>query len=99
MQKIITKFGRNAVKFLKNQEAVIKTTPAYSLGEFINQRKRWVSKSSGYTDFWLISTSLIVYLFSFTIIASFILSAFYSGWIYIALIFFGIKLISVRILP
>ena len=93
LQKIKKNFGNRAVQFLKDPDAIVRTNPAKNLKEFLNQRKRWVSKSSGYTDFWMIFTSLGVYLFNLITLISFILSIFLTGWIEFALILFGIKFI------
>ena len=48
------------IRFLKSEAAFVKTKPPKSLGEFINQRRRWAGKSRVYTDWQLIITALIV---------------------------------------
>ncbi len=55
-------YGSEAVHFIKNEEAVLSTSPADSLKQFVNQRKRWVSKSKAYRYPWLVAVSLIVFL-------------------------------------
>lgn len=46
--------------FLKNPEAIVNTNPVKNFNQFIHQRKRWVSKSKGYKDPWLIFNALTV---------------------------------------
>ena len=93
LQKIKKNFGGKSVSFIKDQDAIVRTNPAKTLNEFFNQRKRWVSKSSGYTDFWMIITSIAVYFFSLSILLAFVLFVFYSGWIKFAVLLFCIKFI------
>ena len=38
------------IAFVKEQSAIVFTSPKESVAEFINQRKRWAAKSSSYTD-------------------------------------------------
>ncbi len=75
LHKMKKKFpGR--VAFIKNYEALVKTKPQKSLSDFISQRRRWISKSSGYQDPAIIITALIVYLFNLSILVSGVLSMF-----------------------
>lgn len=64
------------VRFLKSTLATAYTCGSPSLNEFINQRKRWVSKSGYYKDFWVIACAIIVFLFNSCILAMIILSPF-----------------------
>ena len=64
------------ISFIKNYEALVKTKPQKSLLDFISQRRRWISKSSGYQDPGIIITALTVYLFNLSILVSGILSMF-----------------------
>ncbi len=93
LQKIKKEFGGKAVSFIKDQDAIVRTNPVKSFKEFFNQRKRWVSKSSGYTDPWMVFTSISVYLFNLSIFMAFIFSVFHTGWIIFALTLFCIKFI------
>lgn len=38
------------IHFLKSHHAMVSTSPAESLSQFIKQRERWTSKAPGYTD-------------------------------------------------
>jgi cellulose synthase/poly-beta-1,6-N-acetylglucosamine synthase-like glycosyltransferase len=48
------------VAYLKSQTATVITAPANDLKSFLNQRRRWAAKAPGYTDFFLILTTLLV---------------------------------------
>jgi cellulose synthase/poly-beta-1,6-N-acetylglucosamine synthase-like glycosyltransferase len=64
------------ITFIKNYDALVKTKPQKSFLDFISQRRRWVSKSSGYRDPGIIITALIIYIFNLSILVSGILSIF-----------------------
>jgi len=49
-----------SIAFAKNENAIVTTYGAQSIKGFINQRKRWTAKSSGYKDGASIYTSLLV---------------------------------------
>jgi cellulose synthase/poly-beta-1,6-N-acetylglucosamine synthase-like glycosyltransferase len=91
--KIKKKWGSSAITFLKNSDAVVYTGAKKSFWEFISQRIRWVSKSSGYTDFSIITTALVVYLFNFGLLAGFVLGLFYYELLPVVLIIFIVKLV------
>ncbi len=57
------------IKFLKSLSALVFTNATGSFSEFINQRRRWASKSTHYADFDIILTEMVV---SFTNIILFI---------------------------
>jgi len=75
LHKMKKKFPHR-ITFIKNYEALVKTKPQKSLLDFISQRRRWISKSSGYQDPGIIITALIIYLFNLSILVSGILSIF-----------------------
>lgn len=66
------------VLFLKSPDAVVKTKPAKTLKEFLNQRIRWASKADKYTDKRITAVLVLVYLFNFWILFLGIISVFYS---------------------
>ncbi len=79
---------RNGIMFLKSTEAVVFTKPEKTLQQFINQRKRWASKSTGYRDFDIIWVSIIVFLINLSLIFNLLGSIFFHG----LLLIFGIQL-------
>jgi cellulose synthase/poly-beta-1,6-N-acetylglucosamine synthase-like glycosyltransferase len=63
MQKLWQK-NKHAVAYLKSEDAIVVTEPMQTWKSFINQRKRWASKSSVYTDSKLKAVLVFVYLFN-----------------------------------
>ena len=88
MHKILLT-GKNAVKFLKEKDAIVYTKAQENLSSFIHQRLRWVSKSTKYT---LKKVTLILsfaYLYHLTFVALLIASFFnpiYIYWILVSLL-------------
>lgn len=78
MLKIKKKFP-GTIHFLKSREAIVETFAQKSLNDFFHQRKRWLSKRTGYTDFSVIGTALLVYAFNFFVLLGFVLSFFATG--------------------
>ncbi len=77
MLKIAEKHN-TGIHFLKSFDAIVYTTPKASLGEFIQQRKRWASKGTQYNSKKVILIGLITYLFNFLILASGVFSIIYN---------------------
>jgi poly-beta-1,6-N-acetyl-D-glucosamine synthase len=50
------------IKYLKNKDASVYTKPSENLKSFVNQRIRWASKSTRYTDFFVNFVGIIVLL-------------------------------------
>jgi len=76
MMKIRKTYGPGAIRFVKSTSAIITTQANATLVEFVNQRLRWVSKSRGYRDAWVIATSAVVYFFSLSTVISLMAWAF-----------------------
>lgn len=87
----IKKTQNHRIHFLKSSYAIIYTSVAKSIGEFIHQRLRWVSKSGGYHDFDIIFVAFVVYLTNLLILMHAILSFFHSHLLYPFLISFLAK--------
>lgn len=62
------------IRFLKSERATVVTNPAKTLKSFINQRRRWASKKSAYTDWQLAVTAVVIFLASFVILLDFVLA-------------------------
>jgi cellulose synthase/poly-beta-1,6-N-acetylglucosamine synthase-like glycosyltransferase len=77
LHKITGRYGNDAVAFLKDREAIVRTGPAVSLREFFEQRVRWASKARGYRDGFSLFTAVTVFLASAGILAG-MLTGFYS---------------------
>ena len=76
MHKIFNRYPEK-VLFLNSVDAIVQTTPAGTLKEFINQRIRWASKADRYTDKKITGVLLLVYLFNVWIFFIGLLSFFY----------------------
>ncbi len=80
------------IKYLKSREGIVFTEPQQNFSGFINQRLRWVSKSSFYSDFSLNAVSWFVLLFNLSILIFGALSFFKKGFAEIFLVSFLAKI-------
>jgi len=69
MHKVFEKYPES-VFFLKNREAVVETPPPATFGEFLNQRMRWVSKSTQYSDKKITLLLALAYLFNLSMLVN-----------------------------
>jgi cellulose synthase/poly-beta-1,6-N-acetylglucosamine synthase-like glycosyltransferase len=63
-------FYGNKIGFLKNTDAIVYTHAKPNLKEFIQQRKRWASKSTKYKDKSIIILGVSIWLFNVSIIVN-----------------------------
>jgi cellulose synthase/poly-beta-1,6-N-acetylglucosamine synthase-like glycosyltransferase len=94
LMSIKKKFGAGAIRFLRADLAIVDTPPTSGLKPFIQQRKRWVSKSRAYTDPLLIATSLVVFLTNVLLLTSAALAIFSPGY---RLLFFVLYLVKLAV--
>lgn len=76
LHKMAAIYG-DKIGFLKNREAVVYTHAKATLGEFIQQRKRWASKSTRYKEKSVIILGVSIWLFNLSIIVNALLSVFF----------------------
>lgn len=76
LEQFVKIYGYKNVKFLLNKYAIVKTKTCKTIKDFFRQRRRWVSKTKAYTNWKIITTALIVFLFNISIISLFV-SAFF----------------------
>lgn len=76
LEQFVKNYDSKNVRFLLNKAAIVKTKTCKTIKEFFRQRRRWVSKSKAYTNWKIILTALIVFLFNLSVISLFI-SAFF----------------------
>jgi cellulose synthase/poly-beta-1,6-N-acetylglucosamine synthase-like glycosyltransferase len=62
---------RKSIYFLKSNKATVSTKAQTNIKNFVQQRKRWTSKSSAYHDFDIILTAIIVFLINLSLLISF----------------------------
>lgn len=86
------------IGFLKNRDAIVYTHAKPTLREFMEQRKRWASKSTRYKDKVVISIGLSIWLFNCSIVINLLLAIIFpqsdSLW-YLAVQLLGKFLIEV----
>jgi cellulose synthase/poly-beta-1,6-N-acetylglucosamine synthase-like glycosyltransferase len=92
LQKVAARFpGR--IGFLKHREAIVYTHAKHTLQEFMNQRRRWASKSTKYKDKNVVVLAVGIWLFNVSMLANAVLSVFSTHFLYLFLLQFGLKFI------
>lgn len=80
--------------FVKAKEALVTTEAEKTLSDFLNQRKRWATKTKEYTDGQLLFTLALVFVFSVTIVLNIFLFSFFNSMLFLIGLFqLSIKLI------
>ncbi|HTM97691.1 MAG TPA: glycosyltransferase [Pedobacter sp.] len=92
LHKIAAMFG-NKIGFLKNQDAIVYTYAKQTLNGFIEQRKRWASKSTRYKNKGIVLLGLTVWLFNLSIIANAILAFFFHPLLEVFIYQLALKLL------
>lgn len=82
------KKNKGKITFAKNQKAIVSTEPKPTLSGFLNQRKRWASKTSAYKDASAQWVSLLIFLVNLSFIALFI-----NEQLFVLTVFYLIKFI------
>lgn len=85
------KIGGKQIHFIKSHDAFVYTKPLKTMKEFVHQRIRWVSKSSGYRDFDIGFVSIVIYLMNLMILLLTFLSFTDIRFLIILLVMFFIK--------
>ena len=67
LQKVAVKYPKR-IGFLKNREAVVYTHAKHTLQEFLQQRRRWASKSTKYKDKWIVALAICIGLFNVSLL-------------------------------
>jgi poly-beta-1,6-N-acetyl-D-glucosamine synthase len=72
------------VHYLKSKDAIVETLPADSWKSFLNQRIRWASKATFYTDKRITAVLALVYLFNLSFLV-FLIAGFWNHlyWLYL----------------
>lgn len=84
----------DGIGFCKSKDAIVYTHAKGNLDEFIQQRKRWASKSTRYKNKAIIVIGLLVWLFNFIVILNAILGFFNPIYWYFYLGISSLKLIA-----
>jgi cellulose synthase/poly-beta-1,6-N-acetylglucosamine synthase-like glycosyltransferase len=84
LQKVAVQYP-NRIGFFKNADAVVFTHAKHSLHEFLQQRRRWASKSTRYKDKKIVALAVCIWLFNLSMVIN-ALMGFYD--IYFLKLFF-----------
>ncbi len=76
------KYGRKAITFIKNENAIVRTPPPENLRAFVAQRVRWGSKARAYSQPWALVVSYTVFLFNF-LLTALLVSGFFYHWVFV----------------
>ena len=69
LQKVAERFpGR--IGFLKSREAIVFTHAKHTLNEFLQQRRRWASKSTKYKDKKIVALAVGIWLFNLSLLVN-----------------------------
>ena len=90
MEKMSAAFP-GKVHYCLSPEAIVKTSPALGLNEFIHQRIRWASKSTAYSSSFMKSTLLLVYLVNVGFVAMMILAMAAPDYLKLMFVFWMLK--------
>ena len=90
LQKVAERFP-NRIGFLKLREAVVYTHAKPNLKEFLQQRRRWASKSTKYKDKKIVLLAVCIWLFNVSLLVNAGLSFFSGSFFYLFLLQFFLK--------
>lgn len=76
------KYGRKAITFIKNEDAIVRTPPPENLHAFLAQRVRWGSKARAYSQPWALLVSYTVFLFNF-LLTALLAAGFFYHWVFV----------------
>lgn len=93
LHKVAAKYP-DGIGFCKSEEAIVYTYAKENLKEFIQQRKRWASKSTRYKNKAIVVLGVSVWLFNLSIIVNYIAGFFDPVYNQIALISLACKFLS-----
>lgn len=85
MQKI-HKATNYEIKFVFNENAIVKTKPNKNIKQFFHQRKRWASKGLFYENKLLILRLIFIYLFFVGLVVQIILGIFLNSIFFISFV-------------
>lgn len=79
------------IGFLKNHEAVVYTHAKQTLSEFLQQRRRWASKSTRYKDKKVVALAVCIWLFNLSLLVNFALGFYNVNYMILFLVQFMLK--------
>lgn len=100
LQKVAQKY-QSRIGFLRSRDAIVYTHAKHTLKEFLNQRRRWASKSTKYKDKRIVALAVGIWFFNVLLLTNAFLSFFSEHFFKVFLLQFIIKIIfeTVFLLP
>jgi len=92
LQKVAERYP-GKIGFLKRRDAIVYTHAKHTLKEFLNQRRRWASKSTKYKDKKIVALAVGIWLFNVSLLVNAGLSFYSSYFFKLFLIQFILKFI------
>ena len=83
----------DAIAFTKDENAIVLTDAVMSAKGFINQRKRWTAKTSGYKDFTSIYASFLVLFTNLSLVLLFVGYLYSDAYFHLFLLFYALKFV------
>ena len=90
LQKVAVKY-QGRIGFLKLREAIVYTHAKHNLKEFLQQRRRWASKSTKYKDKKVVALAVSIWLFNVSIVINALLGFYDIQFFQLFLIQFLLK--------
>ncbi|RFZ81473.1 glycosyltransferase [Mucilaginibacter terrenus] len=90
LQKIAVVYP-NRIGFLKNTDAVVYTHAKHTLGEFVQQRRRWASKSTRYKDKKIVALAVAIWLFNLSMLVNALLGFYNISFLVLFLVQYLLK--------
>ena len=84
---------KDAIIFAKDENAIVFTDAVQSAKGFINQRKRWTSKTSEYKDLASIYASFLVLFTNLSLVLLFVGSLYSGAYFQLFLLFYALKFV------
>ena len=82
---------KDAIAFAKDENAIVLTDAVQTAKGFINQRKRWTAKTSGYKDFASIYASFLVLFTNLSLVFLFVGYLYSDAYFHLFLLFYALK--------
>jgi cellulose synthase/poly-beta-1,6-N-acetylglucosamine synthase-like glycosyltransferase len=100
LQKVAVQYP-NQIAFFKNPQAIVYTHAKHTLQEFLQQRRRWASKSTRYKDKKIVALAVCIWLFNLSLIVNALLGFYNVYFLKLFLIQFLLKFVfeAVFLLP
>jgi cellulose synthase/poly-beta-1,6-N-acetylglucosamine synthase-like glycosyltransferase len=90
----LKKKAGSKILWLESSDAIVTTSGSSSLREYLNQRKRWMSKSSAYTDIFSISLGIVTFAAILTEVFVMTAALYSSRFLPVLLVIFLLKSVA-----